>query len=161
MLNDIRCGCGKNKVEFSQVYKIAVANLWYLIEQSPKYDTWYFSQFNRIFSPALKLKQYKFWFNDQEPVGFVCWMWLGDDASRKYAKNVEGDRLQPEDWSPESDDSHLWISELICTDGNVRRIIKWLHRKFPDRQAYHTRHGKFDGEVRGKYGKKVIHYVAS
>jgi cytolysin-activating lysine-acyltransferase len=108
-----------------------------LMMQSEYHRTTPLSEVERFLLPPLLLKQYRIFYDDRGPSGFVTWAFLDRDASDGYADQTRD--LEPGDWSA---GDQLWLVNFAALRGGVHRLRKKLCDIFPDfkeARVYRTR----------------------
>lgn len=87
--------------------------------------------------PAIKRQQYAIASRDGRPVCYLSWMWLNDDAERRYL--TEAAILTREaDWAS---GERIWLRDCIVPFGDVlslrRMVTGWLFPECCFRSLYH------------------------
>jgi cytolysin-activating lysine-acyltransferase len=122
----------------------------FLMSASEVHREWTIEDLSRLVAPPLALTQCEIFVRDGWPVAFISWAFLNKVAADGF---IDGTRkLQPDDWSS---GDQLWIIDIIAPYGDIRKVIRWAHDKWPKPlQGFHIR-SSLPGVVRGRFGKVV------
>jgi cytolysin-activating lysine-acyltransferase len=96
-----------------------------------------------LFLPPLQLDQFRIWYDDNGPTGFVVWAFLSKEVAERY-KN--GTPIQPDEWQSGKD---LWFINFVSIRGSLKEKIRGLYGLFPNYKIGHILRRR-NGRV-GKY----------
>lgn len=101
-----------------------------LLQQAPLQQRYPLGLMRTRLLASLWHQQYRLYWRDAMPVGFINWAWLSAARSEEY--RATQCTLQAEDWV---DGDHLWITEIIADTAVLPRMIQELRALFPSGQA--------------------------
>ena len=96
-----------------------------------------------LFLPPIQLNQFRIWYDDKGPTGFVVWAFLSKEVAERY-KN--GTPVQPHEWQSGKD---LWFINFVSIRGSLKEKIKGLYDLFPNYKIGHILRRR-NGRI-GKY----------
>jgi cytolysin-activating lysine-acyltransferase len=128
----VACGCGKSARVDSQAFKRDLSDIVRLMAKCPHYGKWPLKSIERVILPAVDLHQYKVFRYAKQPVGFVTWAFLSDEAHQAFIDHSR--LLQPSDFNS---GDRLWVMD-VCTSADApkglpRKMIRYLRERFADR----------------------------
>ncbi|MDY6902766.1 MAG: toxin-activating lysine-acyltransferase [Cyanobacteriota bacterium] len=97
-----------------------IGSITHLMMSSKLHSQYQISDITERFIPSLIHDQFRYYEINGNPIGFVNWAWLSDEAEAKYSTEYE---LQLPEWS---DGDNLWFLEFIAPFGHANLIIKDL-----------------------------------
>jgi cytolysin-activating lysine-acyltransferase len=98
-----------------------VGSITHLMMSSPLHRQYKILDIAERFIPALLHNQFRYYEIDGNPIGFVNWAWLTDEAQEKFQTGQYV--LKVEEWTG---GKNLWFLEFIAPFGHARAIVKDL-----------------------------------
>ena len=96
-----------------------------------------------LFLPPLQLNQFRIWYDDKGPTGFVVWAFLSKEVERRYK---DGKPIQPHEWQS---GENLWFINFVSIRGSLKEKIRGLYNLFPNYKIGHILRRR-NGRI-GKY----------
>ena len=97
----------------------AVGKITWLMGQSDEYCNYTVDDIHRLILPPIALQQFRIWEAEGNPVGFVTWAMLNEEAQQGYWDGTR--RLQPDDWQA---GNNLWLIDFLAPYGGVRQMVR-------------------------------------
>jgi cytolysin-activating lysine-acyltransferase len=135
-------------------YHEALGMMMWLMKHADYHNQWPLWSVDTDIVPALMHGQSKLYFDEeQNPIGFVTWAWLDDDAKAQVLENTCP--LEIEQWQS---GNHLMVADFVAPWGHGRLIVNDLKLNvFPENRVLSLgRHT--DGSIRKIYHWKGIRF---
>lgn len=135
-------------------YHEALGMMMWLMKHANYHSQWPLWSIETDIVPALMHGQSKLYFDDQQnPVGFVTWAWLDDDAKSQVLENIYP--LTFDQWKS---GSHPMAADFVAPWGHSRLITKDLKfNVFPEHKVFSIGRNP-DGSIRKIYHWKGRQY---
>lgn len=91
-----------------------LGEITWLLSQTPIYKDIKISALEHTIMPALLLKQFRIFYDDNKhPVGFAVWAYLSDDVSKKIKASMEAGKSMQLDMKEWKSGDKPWIMEMV------------------------------------------------
>ena len=97
----------------------AVGKITWLMGQSDQHCSWTVDDIHRLVLPPIALQQFRIWEVESQPVGFLTWAMLDDEAEQGYLNGTR--KLQPDDWQA---GKNLWLIDFVAPHGGVMAMVR-------------------------------------
>jgi cytolysin-activating lysine-acyltransferase len=105
------------------------------------HKSWTAHDLMRLFMTPILLNQYRIFYRDRRPVGFMTWALFGEDAVRAYVDRYR--KLQPMDFHS---GDQVWVIDFVApfggTQGFVREMRKQISERYPVQKAHWIRNSQ-------------------
>ena len=116
-----------------------------LFSRSDLHRDWSVDDFLRLVMPPIRAGQILVLKNENDaPIGLATWAWLSPEAETGFLNRTR--KLQPGDWTRDSDADQLWVIDVIapdCAALMIREVErKLIHEGAEQAHWYRSRKGR-------------------
>jgi cytolysin-activating lysine-acyltransferase len=103
----------------------AIGHAVWLMSRSPMHRHLMITDIDWLVTPPILLGQFRLWQKEGNPIGFVSWAFLNEEAEERIVtKGIR--RLMPTDWKS---GSALWLIDFLSPFGGQNEMLKELREK--------------------------------
>jgi len=103
----------------------------WLMLQSPAHKHLFLTDLEWLAAPAISLKQFRIYRQENTPVAFVSWAFLNEEAEQRLLSGQR--KLSPVEWK---EGDRAWIIDIVAPFGGTDEILRSLKKTiFPDQDV--------------------------